>query len=136
MSTETLSHDMRAPLASIVMIVSLLIKSLSKNNKFGKERQKNLLVQIKSQANLLMNFAHDLLDVRQITLDKFTRNMDKFDPNLVFKKACEVFDQEASMRKIDLSFNVFNFLMAPLSSDSDCLIFSARSNIMNSRYDK
>mgnify|MGYP001626737723 CR=1 FL=1 len=64
MSTETLSHDMRAPLASIVMIVSLLIKSLSKNNTIGKAKQKDLLVQIKSQANLLMNFAHDLLDIR------------------------------------------------------------------------
>ena len=69
MSTETLSHDMRAPLASIIMIVTLLLSGLSKKSEFSKSKQLKLLTQIKSQANLLMNFAHDLLDIRQITLN-------------------------------------------------------------------
>ena len=59
--------------------------------------------------------------------------MDRFDPNLVFKKACEIFYQEASMRKIKLTFEVINFLMTPLTSDSDLLIFSARSHVNNNR---
>ena len=76
LSAEALSHEMRAPLASIIMIIDIILSS----HQPMPQSQRKYMKQIKANANLLMNFVQDLLDMRQISNQQFQRKVSNFDP--------------------------------------------------------
>ena len=63
-NTRTLTHEIRSPLSSIIMIMNLLIDL----NGRPEHQQKSLKLQkqVKYLAKLLMNFVQDILDMKQI----------------------------------------------------------------------
>ena len=84
LSAEALSHEMRAPLASIIMIIDSLLgnpsMSIDQNNSSRK-----YLKQVKAHANLLMNYVQDLLDMRQISCKQFMKKVSNFDPDIAIR---------------------------------------------------
>ena len=92
-STETLSHEMRAPLSNIIMIMDILLQIFRRPSEYMK--MKRYFNQVKSQANLLLNLVENLLDIRQIMQNKFVHKTVNFEPNRIIDQVIKMFKEQA-----------------------------------------
>ena len=106
---------MRAPLSSIITIMDILLGMIGKPTNV--KAQRKYYKQVKSSANLLMNFVQDLLDMRQITQNKFVRKLCSFDPNRLIRQVLKIFSDQAKCQKVTLNSYVCYSLPSPYDND-------------------
>lgn len=111
-SNENVAHEMRTPLASIIIIINLLLK-LGCSAKEHRRAHK-YFNQMKFQAQLLLHFVNDLLDYRLIKNQKFETNLINFNPNIAFADIIEMFKERAREQGIKLTFQAKYFLEPPV----------------------
>jgi signal transduction histidine kinase len=95
----TVSHQLRTPLTSIQMVVHMLLQE-----KAGMltEKQAELLVTAREEAQRLHNILIDLLDISSIESGKAQMNLQVIPPHLIVFEAVQRFSGDAQDRKIDL----------------------------------
>ena len=81
----TLSHEFKAPLASILMLLENLLESIVKE----KLREKILLVI--AQINLLLCLVTDLLDIKMLKQGKYIARSEEFSPRDTFNFVLSIF---------------------------------------------
>lgn len=121
-STETLSHEMRAPLSNIIMIMDILLHIFKRPSEYMK--MKRYFNQVKSQANLLLNLVENLLDIRQIMQNKFVHKTVNFEPNRIIDQVIKMFKEQAEQTKISIYSEVVSYLRQPFMDEEEEMVLS------------
>ncbi|CAK57480.1 unnamed protein product (macronuclear) [Paramecium tetraurelia] len=93
------SHEYRTPLNSIIQFISALQDERDPNLQ-SKYIKISLL-----NCKYLLNLSNDLLDFAQLKAGKFSINPVQMDLKRLIEECMELFNLEASLKKIDLSLN-------------------------------
>lgn len=115
LSQMTMSHEFRAPLSSMLMILQRLLLGM-----IDAESRKLILVII-SQLNLLVCLVNDILDHKLIEQGKFRQRLITFKPIDTLQFVVNMFKNQADLLNIDLSFHV---VQGPLTEQSRLLVFT------------
>ena len=87
----TLSHEFRAPLTSILMILECLLSQI-----FDKLMREKICLVI-AQINLLLCLVSDMLDLKMLEKGVFNSRTETFKPADVFKFVLSIFEQQAKL---------------------------------------
>lgn len=110
LSIENLAHEIRTPLSSIIVIMATL---LSQEGRF-EECARDYFRQVKFQANLLLHFVNNVLDLRMITNSSFLAKEANFDPNVTIFMILNMFSEQASMQNVNLIFSGLTYIPTPM----------------------
>ena len=88
-SNDRVAHEMRTPLSTIIVIVSLLLRRQC--GEMSRERARSYYKKIYFLAKLMLHFVNDLLDYSMIEKDHFVKKVFKFNPNHTFRRVNTMF---------------------------------------------
>ena len=111
-SNENVAHEMRTPLGSIIILISLLL-SLG----FGEQEQqraRKYTLQIKYLDQLLLTFVNDRLDYNLIMKEMFELTLERFDPKAAVESILDIFRVQASSQGVFIRFSIKQFLSSPV----------------------
>ena len=96
-----MSHDIRAPLNSMLGFSQLLLESPTEP---PTEKQKDFLMRIERSAKHLRDLVGDVLDLSKIESKRMQLLPREVDLVVVIRTACDVFDGEAAQKGLSLKF--------------------------------
>ena len=98
LSQMTLSHELRAPLSSILMILETVLQNLAK------EALRETICVVISQVNLLLCLVTDMLDLKLLEQGKFVARKETFKIADVFHFVFKIFEFQAKLQASTIVF--------------------------------
>lgn len=100
LSQVTFTQQVKAPLNSILMLCESLMKILLD------QMQKQLLLIIVSQVNLLLCYFNDILDLKKIECGDFVTKKVEFKPLETFSYVMRIFEHQAELQRSKLTLKI------------------------------
>ena len=91
--TAMINHELEAPIDTIIFLMTLIMKLLSKiaGQDPRLKQIKNYCITVKAQLVFIQTFVDDLLALKQIQQNRLTAEMTAFNPNKIFKLLGAIF---------------------------------------------
>jgi two-component system, NarL family, capsular synthesis sensor histidine kinase RcsC len=94
--TSMISHEFRAPLATVIMLLEMVI-TMTTNAKSLK-----LIKTINSQLHLLLSLVYDILDLKYLQTGKIVADIATFNPLDLLNLVIDIFSEQAETKQVRL----------------------------------